>query len=70
MFIRYQKTIQQTSNMEAITNVEVEVDNVLRLFSNYRGVCESEIDKAVEFIERSKREINELARRKYNCSHR
>lgn len=52
--------------MDAIKNVEAEVDKVLRLFSSYRGVCENEIDKAIEFVETSKRELNALANGEYH----
>lgn len=51
--------------MDAIDNVEKEVDEVLRLFSNYKGVCGMEIDSVIEFVERSKAELNNLANRKY-----
>ena len=51
--------------MDAINNVEREVDEVLRLFSNYKDVCGMEIDSVIEFVENSKTELNNFANRKY-----
>lgn len=47
--------------MDAIRSVETEVDNVLRLFSNCKQNCSSEIDKLLEMVDQSRQELDSLA---------
>lgn len=51
--------------MDAIKNVENEVDKVLRLFSTCRETCNSKIDQLINIVEKSKLELNNLTNRKY-----
>lgn len=47
--------------MDAIKNVENEVDKVLRLFATCRNSCNSKIDQLMEIIEKAKQDLNYLA---------
>lgn len=44
--------------MDAIKNVENEVDKVLRLFSTCRDSCSSKIDQLIEIVEKAKQDVN------------
>lgn len=47
--------------MDAIKNVENEVDKVLRLFTTCRDSCNSKIDQLIEIVEKARQDINFIA---------
>lgn len=46
--------------MDAIKNVENEVDRVLRLFTNCKDNCHSQIDQLLDLVDKSQKEIENL----------
>lgn len=47
--------------MEAIEEVEIEVEKVISSFSNYREICDNEIDNVLQSVEKTKYELNILS---------
>lgn len=54
--------------MESIRNVELEVDKVLRLFSNCKEVCNKNLDILIEQVERAKKALESSNDGRYYAS--